>query len=451
MQLSQYRFVRCGVAARAVTVSVALVALVAFWPCGAIQSVAFQDNSDLVLVQDAGQGDSSLQSLLKQWKDLDAELAAKEVEFQTALETETEQRQILRDQYTVLVGQANDLVGRIKAAAITAFKANSNDESAAKLLVGIIMNDAEFGRHNDAIKLGETLISANVDGTLFETGAKADRLSVDSKELLEELFIRNNQMKQNDLPQVKIETSKGEMVVELFEDEAPNTVANFISLVESKFYDGLKFHRVIEGFAAQAGDPKGDGTGGPGYKIACECYSPDSRRHFVGSLSMAHAGKDTGGSQFFITLNRTEAQDGKHTVFGRIIKGIDVLDKLSRNAMMSAAIPNAETDVINSMVVLRKRDHEYVPIKIAEGSTENVDEKPPLQPETIQNAARAGESKADENSAGEGATAGSITDDGAADVDPADDGGSESGSSSVDDAADADLSGAETDDTGDDG
>ncbi len=443
MLLSQYRIVCCRVTARVIAVFFSIAAV---WQFGAIPSFSFQADSGFVLIQDAGKGDSSLQSLLQQWKDLDAELATREAEFQASLEPE--KQQVIREQYTALVGKANDLVGRIRAEAITAFKANSNDENTAKLLVGIIMNDAEFGRHNDAIKLGETLISANFNGRLFETGAKADRLSVDSKELLEELFIRNNQLKQNDLPQVKIETSKGEIVVELFEDEAPNTVANFISLVESKFYDGLKFHRVIEGFAAQAGDPKGDGTGGPGYAIACECYSPESRRHFVGSLSMAHAGKDTGGSQFFISLDRTADLDGKHTVFGRVIRGIDVLDKLSRNAMMSAALPNAETDLINSMIVLRKREHEYVPVKIAAGSEPTGEEKPPVQPETIRNAALTAEGMADK-----GATDGNSIDESGIVEEPADDGSSENGSPVVDDADDAaaDPPDSETDDSADDG
>jgi len=94
-------------------------------------------------------------------------------------------------------------------------------------------------------------------------------------------------------------TNKGIIVLELFENEAPDTVGNFISLVEKKFYDDKTFHRVLQHFMAQGGCPKGDGTGGPGYQIYCECYKPDYRRHFRGSLSMAHAGRDTGARSFF--------------------------------------------------------------------------------------------------------------------------------------------------------
>ncbi|MCP4813808.1 MAG: peptidylprolyl isomerase, partial [Planctomycetaceae bacterium] len=107
------------------------------------------------------------------------------------------------------------------------------------------------------------------------------------------------------MPRVKMTTSKGEVVIELFENEAPDTVGNFVSLVEVGFYDNKKFHRVLKNFVAQTGCPKGDGTGDAGYSIYCECAKADYRKHFRGSLSMAHAGPDTGGSQFFITFRAT--------------------------------------------------------------------------------------------------------------------------------------------------
>ena len=150
---------------------------------------------------------------------------------------------------------------------------------------------------------------------------------------------------------------RGPIVVELFENEAPNTVANFISLVEKGFYDGLSFHRVLPNFMAQGGDPRGDGAGGPGYAIKCECYRDDARMHFRGSLSMAHAGRDTGGSQFFITFLPTPHLNGKHTVFGRVIEGFDTLAKLHRVDPRDGQAPSRMTKV----TVLRKRDHEYKP------------------------------------------------------------------------------------------
>lgn len=158
-----------------------------------------------------------------------------------------------------------------------------------------------------------------------------------------------------DLPQILLKTTKGDVVIELYEDEAPNTVANFINLVETKFYDGLTFHRVIDGFMAQGGCPKGTGTGGPGYAIACECNRPGARKHGRGSLSMAHAGRDTGGSQFFITFAPTPHLDGKHTVFGKVIKGMEAIDNLERSA------PGVSPDKIIEATVLQKRDHDYQP------------------------------------------------------------------------------------------
>jgi peptidyl-prolyl cis-trans isomerase B (cyclophilin B) len=124
-----------------------------------------------------------------------------------------------------------------------------------------------------------------------------------------------------------IETDKGVIRLELFSDDAPGTVANFERLVADGFYDGLTFHRVIADFMIQGGCPKGTGTGGPGWKIKCETAN-NPRRHGRGALSMAHAGKDTGGSQFFITHRATPHLDGVHTVFGQVIEGQEVVDAI---------------------------------------------------------------------------------------------------------------------------
>jgi cyclophilin family peptidyl-prolyl cis-trans isomerase len=156
---------------------------------------------------------------------------------------------------------------------------------------------------------------------------------------------------------------KGQVVVELFENEAPNTVANFISLVEKHVYDGLTFHRVLPGFMAQGGDPAGDGTGGPGYHIADECKAQNHRDHFRGSLSMAHSSEpNSNGSQFFICFVPTTHLDGQHTVFGRVIEGMDVVDQIQR---IDPAHSNAiRPDQILKAVVLRKRPHAYEPQKL---------------------------------------------------------------------------------------
>ena len=141
------------------------------------------------------------------------------------------------------------------------------------------------------------------------------------------------------------ETNRGTIVAELYDKEAPGTVANFEKLANSNFYDGVKFHRVIPGFVVQGGDPhsrdlpEGDrriGTGGPGYHIKCETKD-NPHKHEVGSLSMAHAGKDTGGSQFFMVLDEaaTRHLNGVHTVFGKITQGRDVMKQIKPNDSMT--------------------------------------------------------------------------------------------------------------------
>jgi len=125
------------------------------------------------------------------------------------------------------------------------------------------------------------------------------------------------------------ETSKGNFRIELFEDKAPITAKNFITLANKGFYDGLIFHRVIDGFMIQGGDPSGNGTGGPGYKIPDE-FNRDLRHSSEGFLSMANSGPNTGGSQFFITLAPTPHLDNKHAVFGRVIEGMDVVRAIGK-------------------------------------------------------------------------------------------------------------------------
>src|SRR5438045_4718117 len=126
-------------------------------------------------------------------------------------------------------------------------------------------------------------------------------------------------------------TSRGEIVCELFARDAPKTVNNFVSLARDKFYDGTVFHRVIADFMIQGGDPTGTGRGGPGYKFEAE---RNSQKHQVGSLSMANAGPNTNGSQFFITHVATNWLDGKHTVFGKVRSGQDIVDAVAQGDIL---------------------------------------------------------------------------------------------------------------------
>ncbi|HEY8164567.1 MAG TPA: peptidylprolyl isomerase [Gemmatimonadaceae bacterium] len=147
------------------------------------------------------------------------------------------------------------------------------------------------------------------------------------------------------MKQATIETNRGTMTAELYDKDAPNTVANFEKLANKGYYDGVKFHRVIKDFVLQGGDPlsrdlpEGDrriGTGGPGYTIKCETEN-NPRKHDVGALSMAHAGKNTGGSQFFIVLSEANTRhlNGVHTVFGKLTQGLDVMKQIQPNDTMT--------------------------------------------------------------------------------------------------------------------
>jgi len=128
-------------------------------------------------------------------------------------------------------------------------------------------------------------------------------------------------------PRATIDTNKGTIVIELYQDKAPKTVQNFITLAKKGFYNGIIFHRVIPGFMLQTGDPTGTGTGGPGYSFEDE-FAPDLHHDAAGVVSMANAGPNTNGSQFFITLAATHWLDGKHAIFGHVVEGQSVVEQI---------------------------------------------------------------------------------------------------------------------------
>jgi len=141
------------------------------------------------------------------------------------------------------------------------------------------------------------------------------------------------------MKKAEIHTEKGVMKVEFFEKDAPGTVDNFVKLSKEGFYDGLTFHRVIPQFVIQGGCPNGTGAGGPGYTIKCE-LDGENQYHDKGVLSMAHAGRDTGGSQFFICHNRENTQhlDRNHTVFGKVAEGLDIIDGIRQGDVIEKVI-----------------------------------------------------------------------------------------------------------------
>ncbi|TWT39060.1 peptidylprolyl isomerase [Blastopirellula retiformator] len=335
-----------------------------------------------------------------EWKTLLAKLRGLQEDYRLADE---DKLVAIHKEYDQALDQGEVLMEEIKQAAIDAFEEAPGSNADAINFMILSGNDAQKkDKNEEAYKIGRSLIEHGIEnGPIYsmtiraafgadrfddavevtEMAVKYKKSSGDedfapSEEALgeanasavyrefwkKEQEIRAKEAEADDLPRVKLTTDHGDIIIELFENEAPQTVANFISLVNKGFYDGLSFHRVLENFMAQGGDPKGDGTGGPGYHIYCECYKPNFRRHFSGTLSMAHAGRDTGGSQFFITFRPTPGLDGKHTAFGRVIEGMDVVTDIQRRD--PEALDAATPEKIIKAEVIRDRGHEYKPAKV---------------------------------------------------------------------------------------
>jgi len=149
---------------------------------------------------------------------------------------------------------------------------------------------------------------------------------------------------------VRLETTRGDIIIELY-GNMPATAGNFKKLVEESFYDGIIFHRVINGFMIQGGDPTGTGGGGPGYTIKDEFTGTELDKNNRGTISMANAGPDTGGSQFFINLVDNNFLDGKHPVFGKIVEGMDIIDKIAKVQTDAQDKPLEEVRIIKASVI----------------------------------------------------------------------------------------------------
>jgi cyclophilin family peptidyl-prolyl cis-trans isomerase len=346
--------------------------------------VAFAQPSAVEAKPDAAQAQAAFDAARKEHKTLVGDLAVLQAEYQKP----DANKPAIEARFDATKAKAQAAWDRLEEAAFSLTAADPRNEQALQYCGAVVAGSLQTDDPQKAGAAAERLHAAGVrDGDIDMMGAaaammlsrldeaaawlkRADADGMPKAKLAElsaaleaerskvdaEMAKRAAEAEADDLPRVKITTSQGDIVVELFENEAPNTVANFIELVEKGFYDGTPFHRVIGGFMAQGGDPTGSGAGGPGYAIACECGLPDARKHFLGTLSMAHAGQDTGGSQFFLTFRPTEHLDGKHTVFGRVIEGFDVLPKIARTEGPTAS---PERDKIEKAIVVRKRSHPY--------------------------------------------------------------------------------------------
>ena len=339
--------------------------------------------------------------VFKNWKELLKTLRDLEEKFALAEADETDE---LRQQFLTELDRGRKMLPEVRRAAMAAYaESPGTDTDLTSFLVTLLKDEVDRDEFESGYELGKLLIDKGPNGVpedkavydLAGVAAYATHDFDNAEKYLKEAQayavidkgsnylpaipevrsaweveqgLRAAEATADDLPRVKLQTSKGTIVLELFENEAPDTVGNFIALVKKGFYDGLVFHRVLPGFMAQGGDPRGDGTGGPGYTIFCECLKENHRNHFRGSLSMAKSAEpNTGGSQFFLTFLPTPHLNGAHTVFGRVVEGIDVLAKLQRRNPDDAKQTAIAPDRIIKAEVIRDRGHEYKPNPASRG------------------------------------------------------------------------------------
>jgi cyclophilin family peptidyl-prolyl cis-trans isomerase len=387
-------------------------------------------NGDATSTPDVvGQAQAAFEKAFDAYKAAIRDIEQLQTEFQTA---DAAKREQLNAKFTAQVAHAQTLINQMVEAGVEAYRAapNSNQQITDLLLavaryyvVGreLPQSDGQIDggdQYERALPIIKVLVGGGVDNqelllwgflSAFATNdfdladgyyqqaqqaatteeqelpsdaAKTEALSLIGKlaPMLDhyrqlwakESEIRTAEDEANDLPRVKLTTTKGEITLELFENEAPQSVANFLTLVKQGYYNGSPFHRVLPKFMAQGGSKNDDGSGELGYAIRDESTRPDRRTHFRGSLSMARLPnplRDSGGSQFFLTFVPTPHLDGEHTVFGRVIDGIEVLADIQRrepseDPAANAALPKA--DRILKAEVVRGSKNELVFEKLPE-------------------------------------------------------------------------------------
>lgn len=343
---------------------------------------------------------------LDEWKRIIKELRAQRMQYENA---ESEDAAMgFQKKFESLLVEGRSMIPKLRKSGMTAYRLEPNrSASLIKFLYQMAEDDLKHDKYEEAAQLAQLMIDNNcglnnfylVGGIAAYATSDFERaqeyLRIAQKEDVvqaigtqhpvriieaylnacatnadrwkEEAAIRAQQA-DDDLPQVKLSTTKGDIVLELFEKEAPGTVANFIDLVEKEFYDGKPFEHVIPGRLAQAGK---DTSGEPGYKIYCECNDKGFRKHFRGSVSMVKDMKpntaepilDTAYSEFFISLMPNARLDGHYTVFGRVVKGMPVLAELQRTVTEDEE--EVQPDLIRKAVVLRKDEgKKYLPRKV---------------------------------------------------------------------------------------
>lgn len=381
---------------------VLLVAAIAVAPICTSESVfsVFGQNQDGGIGGVKGPARTKYEATLEEWRGILKTLQQLRVRYNEANISEVNG---IKKEWEDAITRGNELIPQLRDDGLAAFVESPNEDN---VLTQLLLKLAE-----DAMEKNDFDVVANMTSTMLNSGCtvrslynlagismfcvhefevakvfltKAQELEEISEMAIGDLKdidsyiefwnreqeIRTAEAEADNLPRITFKTTRGDIVIELFENEAPGTVGNMVSLVSSGFYDNLKFHRVLPNFMAQGGCPKGDGTGGPGYEILDECdpaTHPSRRIHFAGTLSMANQGTpNTGGSQFFITVRPTSFLNNKHTVFGRVIEGLDVVRALQQ-IDPEKPDPSVTADRILEAVVTRtglKPVEEYLPAKV---------------------------------------------------------------------------------------
>ena len=298
-------------------------------------------------------GPKTFIDLMNDWKTLELKFKAKEAEYSTATFA---RRAEIETEYQALIAEVENVVPALRKAAIESYEKEPNkDESVVRFLVGALTDDLSKDKFDDFFALGEVLIKGKIDMKHLDAISNSKRLNTFGiDESVKELIARYKEAEKNDLPRAVIKTSYGDIELELFEDAAPNHVANFISLVtEKKYYDGSKWHRVDPSQKViQAGIPA-EGITPIDYVIEAEFDTPNRRLHFKGALGAAQqpGNVNSASDQFYIVTDKQDGFNARYTVFGRVISGMEFVNQIKLD------------DKIISVEITRKRDHEYKPKK----------------------------------------------------------------------------------------
>ncbi|MFO7904079.1 MAG: peptidylprolyl isomerase [Planctomycetota bacterium] len=376
--------------------------------CGLLGGCASEESSRAAEAnadrQDMSDARADFEDVFREWTRMLRDLHELEVAFHAAPASKREE--LFKEHFQTLTN-GYSLEDELLSAAMRAYSMHPQKNADLKeflLQIASMLVQAEC--YEDGLKVSQMLLDSDVDelavyqnaadaafacskfdvaeqclriidqrkGNSTENSRRLALMDVYKKEWKKEQELRETERLANDLPRVLLVTVRGEIELELFENEAPNTVANFIKLVEDGFYDGLTFHEVKPGVGAFSGCPLGDGTGSPGHFIRHEFEDAEPRVHFRGSLSTISEGPFANGSQFCITFLPTPQREGLSTVFGRVIRGMDVLARLQRRGgdSLSASTP---PDRIITAKVVRKRDHPYKPDRIPDPTAEQRKER----------------------------------------------------------------------------